>query len=32
MRVSPLMDERDFARRFEAAFRDMWQQWCKAEA
>lgn len=29
MRVSPLMDERDFARRFEAALRDMWRQWCK---
>jgi protein O-GlcNAc transferase len=29
MRVSPLMEERGFARRFETALRDMWQQWCK---
>lgn len=28
MRVSPLMDERNFAARFEAALRDMWRDWC----
>jgi protein O-GlcNAc transferase len=32
VRVSPLMDERDFARRFEAALRDMWRQWCRYPA
>jgi protein O-GlcNAc transferase len=30
MRVSPLMDERDFARRFEGALRDMWWRWCQS--
>jgi predicted O-linked N-acetylglucosamine transferase (SPINDLY family) len=30
MRVSPLMDERGFARQFEAALREMWRGWCKA--
>lgn len=32
MRVSSLMDERGFARRFEAALREMWRQWCKTGA
>lgn len=32
MRVSSLMDERGFARRFEAALRDMWREWCKTGA
>lgn len=28
LRVSPLMDERGFARAFEAALRHMWRDWC----
>ena len=28
MRASPLMDERQFARDMEAAFRQMWRDWC----
>jgi len=32
MRVSSLMDERGFARRFEAALRDMWREWCQTGA
>jgi predicted O-linked N-acetylglucosamine transferase (SPINDLY family) len=29
MRSSPLLDHAGFARAMEAAYRDMWQQWCK---
>jgi protein O-GlcNAc transferase len=28
--ASPLCDGRAFARKIEAAFRNMWQQWCQA--
>ena len=30
MEASPLMDGKRFARGMEAAFRQMWQQWCSA--
>jgi protein O-GlcNAc transferase len=29
MAASPMRDERAFARKIEAAFRTMWQQWCE---
>ena len=28
--ASPLMDHRGFARKLEAAYRDMWRAWCAA--
>lgn len=31
MRSSPLLDHAAFARVMEAAYRDMWQQWCSAQ-
>jgi protein O-GlcNAc transferase len=30
MRASPLMDEAGFARKVEAAYRSMWQNWCSS--
>jgi predicted O-linked N-acetylglucosamine transferase (SPINDLY family) len=32
MRASPLLDHAGFARAMEAAYRDMWQQWCAGES
>ena len=32
LRVSQLMDEAAFTRRFEAALRDMWHRWCRTGA
>jgi protein O-GlcNAc transferase len=29
--TSPIMDSRRFARHFEAALREMWQQWCRSQ-
>jgi predicted O-linked N-acetylglucosamine transferase (SPINDLY family) len=29
---SPLMDQKQFARNMEAAYREMWQKWCEDEA
>jgi len=31
MRASPLMDEPGFARKFEAALREMFKQWCESQ-
>jgi protein O-GlcNAc transferase len=31
MQASPLMDAPRFARAIEAAYREMWQRWCKKE-
>jgi predicted O-linked N-acetylglucosamine transferase (SPINDLY family) len=31
MRQSALMDAAGFARDVEAAYRQMWQNWCKAQ-
>ena len=30
MQVSPLMDEAGFARKVEAAYREMWAKWCES--
>ena len=32
MKVSPLMDEPGFARKVEAAYREMWTRWCGSGA
>jgi protein O-GlcNAc transferase len=32
MQASPLMDAPRFARNVEAAYRSMWERWCRGEA